>query len=114
MPLATVRKHFEAFNEGDLDGLLALFAESATFVTGETSASSRGELSDLFGPAMRDLLPHLEVLVMVGEGEVVACQLRETLTFHGERLTFEIAAFFVVSDGLIAHGKVYREGSSEL
>ncbi|HVB52383.1 MAG TPA: nuclear transport factor 2 family protein [Acidimicrobiales bacterium] len=113
-PLATVRQHVEAFNEGDLEGLLALFTKSATFVTGETTASSRDELSELFGPAMKDLSPHLEVLEMVGERDVVACQLRETLTFQGERLTFEIVAFFVVSNGLIAQGKVYREGSSEL
>jgi ketosteroid isomerase-like protein len=111
---AAVREHFEAFNAGDLDRLLAGFAEDAHWITGETSVRGREQLRAFFGAAIDRLRPRLDVANLVAEDCRAACQLTETLVFEQEQHTFTIAVFFRLRDGLITSAKVYREGSAEL
>jgi ketosteroid isomerase-like protein len=115
-----VREHVRAFNDRDLDALLAGFTEDALWVTGTSAAHGRAELAELFAGAMEGLLPTLTVETLLAgadgdsRGGKVACQLIEVLTVGGRKRTDSIAAFFTLRDGLIASAKVYREGNAEV
>jgi ketosteroid isomerase-like protein len=111
---AVVRKHVEAFNDGDLERLLAGFAEDALWITGQTVVRGRNELTSLFGDAIDGLRPHLAVENLITEHGRAACQLTETLLFEHEQRSYSIAVFFRLHDGLITSAKVYREGSAEV
>jgi uncharacterized protein len=112
--IAAVREHVEAFNDGDLERLLAGFAADALWVTGQTVVRGRSELSSFFGAAIDRLRPHLAMENLVAEDCRAACQMTETLLFEQEQRSYSIAAFFRLRDGLIASAKVYREGSAEV
>lgn len=109
-----VRDHLAAFSAGDLDRLLDGFTEDAVFTTGTTVARGRDELHALFGGAIESFAPTLEIVSLVADGPLAACELVEELTEDGDLRAYAIAAFFVVRDGKIAQGKVYREGSAEV
>jgi ketosteroid isomerase-like protein len=109
-----VREHVRAFNDRDLDALLAGFTDDAVWITGTSCARGRVELTELFSGAMDGLLPTLTVQTLLADGDRVACQMTETLTFEGRERSYAIAAFFALRGGLIASAKVYREGSAEV
>lgn len=111
---AAVREHFDAFNDGSLERLMAGFAEDALWVTGRTIVRGREELRGFFEAAMNDLRPHLAVENIVADGPRAACQMTETLEAGQQQHSYSIAAFFTFRDGLIVSAKVYREGSAEL
>ncbi|MDT8915710.1 nuclear transport factor 2 family protein [Amycolatopsis sp. PS_44_ISF1] len=109
-----LRRHVAAFNDRDLDALLAGFTEDAAWVTGTTVVRGIVELTTLFADAMTQLLPTLTIQHVLTDGDRVAAQLTETLTHDGEEHTFAIAGFYRFRDGHIASAKIYREGSAEL
>lgn len=111
---AAVRAHVEAFNDGDLEKLLAGFTEDALWITGQTVVRGQAELSSLFSGAIDGLRPHLAVENLIAEDSRAACQMTETLLVEHEQRSYPIAAFFRLRDGLIASAKVYREGSAEV
>ena len=51
---------------------------------------------------------------LLSDGEMVACQLTETLTVEGRERTYAIAAFYRLRNGRIESAKIYREGSAEV
>ncbi|WP_042402568.1 nuclear transport factor 2 family protein [Streptacidiphilus carbonis] len=113
-PRALLQAHLDAFNAGDLDALMAGFADDAVWRTGSDTAAGRPELTELFGWAMANIMPKLTVRSVVAEGESAACELTETLTHDGVTSAVPIAGFFRFRDGLIVSATVYREGSADL
>ncbi|TCO52431.1 nuclear transport factor 2 family protein [Actinocrispum wychmicini] len=109
-----VRRHVDAFNSRDLDGLMAGFTDDALWVTGTTVVRGRVELAEFFAAAMAGLLPTLVIESLLAVDDRAACQLTETLTTEGQQRTFAIAGFYEVRDGRIASAKIYREGSADV
>ncbi|QRP44576.1 nuclear transport factor 2 family protein [Amycolatopsis sp. FDAARGOS 1241] len=109
-----LRRHVAAFNDRDVEALLAGFTDDAGWITGTTVARGRAGLRELFESAVTRLLPTLTIDTVVADGDVVAAELTERLTHEGEDRTFAIAAFYRLRDGRIASAKIYREGSAEL
>lgn len=109
---AVLRTHVDAFNARNLAALMAGFTEDALWVTGTSVAPGHGELAELFGGAMEELLPTLAIRDLVVEGDRAACQMTETLTVAGEERTYFIAGFYQLRGGRIASAKIYREGSA--
>jgi uncharacterized protein len=111
---AVVRRHVNAFNERDLDALMAGFTDDAVWVTGTSVARGREELTELFAGAMDGLLPTLAIHDLLAGGDRAACQMTETLTVAGEEQSFPIAGFYRLRGRLITSAKIYREGSAEI
>ena len=111
--LDVVQAHFEAFNTGDLDALMAGFAEDAVFSTGEHLVVGERGIREMFRDALQQLAPVLTLRAVVAQGEVVACELTEDLTVEGSDFSFALAAFYTVRRGQIVRVKVYREGTAE-
>jgi uncharacterized protein len=109
---AAIRAHIDAFNARDVDALMAGFTDDATWITGETAVRGRAELTTLFTEAITGLLPRLTLQHLITEGDRVACQFSETISYSGGERTYSIAAFYRLVDGRIASAKVYREGSA--
>lgn len=112
-PVEVVRAHLDAFNAGDVDALLAVFAEDAVFATGEHLVIGARGLRAMFSEALAELSPTLTLRGQVVQGEVVACELSEQLTVEGTEFAFALAAFYTVRDGRIVRVKVYREGTAQ-
>ena len=111
-PGEIVRRHVKAFNAGDLDALLASFADDATWVTGTDTFRGASELRELFSGAFAALRPRLHIDTLLVDGCRVACELREDLVVDGAARTDHIAGFYRVADDRIAAAKIYREGSA--
>lgn len=111
--LAIVRDHVQAFNAGDVDGLMAGFAEDAIFATGDHLVVGSRGIRAMFTEALAALAPSLDLRAAVVQGEVAACEFTEQLTVEGSAFEFALAAFYTVRRGEIVRVKVYREGSSE-
>ncbi|MFD5563101.1 nuclear transport factor 2 family protein [Kitasatospora griseola] len=111
---AAIDAHVRAFNDRDVDALMAGFTDDAVWITGTTVVRGRAALAELFAAAMADLLPTLTVQnLLVGRDRAV-CQLVETLRVDGERRVCSVAGFYRLRDGRIASAKIYREGSAEV
>lgn len=111
--LDVVQAHFAAFNTGDIDALMAGFAEDAVFSTGEHLVVGHRGLREMFRDALQQLTPSLTLRSSVVQGDVVACELTERLTVEGAWFEFALAAFYTVRRGQIVRVKVYREGTAE-
>jgi uncharacterized protein len=111
---AVLRQHIAAFNQRDLDALIAGFTDDAVWVTGTTAVRGRTGLTALFESAMAGLLPTLAIENLLAGGDRAACQMTETYTFDGEARTDAIAGFYRLRGGRIASAKIYREGSAEV
>jgi uncharacterized protein len=109
--LDVVRAHVEAFNAGDVDALMAGFADDAVFVTAEHMVVGTRGLRAMFGDALANLAPAMELRATVVQHGVVACELTERLTVEGAQFSFQLAAFYTVQRGQIVRVKVYREGA---
>lgn len=113
-PAAAVREHVRAFNEHDLDALMAGFTDDAVWITGSTVVTGRVALTDFFARAMAGLMPTLTVHSLVATADRAACELVETITVDGRERIFHIAGFYRFEAGLIATAKIYREGSADV
>jgi uncharacterized protein len=113
-PAEVVRRHLDAFNAADLDGLMRGFSDDATWVTGTETVRGTAALKTFFAAAFADLSPQLRVESILAEGDRVACELREDYVADGVGRTDHIAGFYRVSDGRITAAKIYREGSAEV
>jgi hypothetical protein len=111
--LDIVQAHFEAFNAGDVDAVMAGFADDAVFATGEHLVVGNRGIREMFIDALRSLSPALELRASVVQGEVVACELTEQINVEGNHFEFALAAFYTVRRGQIVRVKVYREGTAE-
>lgn len=109
-----LHRHVAAFNNRDLQALLDGFTEDAVWITGNSVARGREELTELFSGAMEQLLPTLTVENILADGDQVAAQLTERLTHNGEEHVFAIAGFYQLAGDRIKSAKIYREGSAEL
>lgn len=109
-----IAEHVRAFNERDLDALMAGFTDDAVWVTGVSRITGRPALTEFFAAAMTGLLPTLTIVDIIAGADRAACELVETLNSGGERHTFHIAGFYRLRDGRIAAAKIYREGSAQL
>lgn len=108
--LDVVRAHVDAFNAGDVDALMAGFADDAVFVTGDHMVVGARGLRAMFSDALANLAPSMELRATVVQHGVVACELNERLTVEGAQFHFSLAAFYTVRRGQIVRVKVYREG----
>jgi uncharacterized protein len=109
--LDVVRAHVDAFNAGDVDALMAGFADDAVFVTAEHMVVGIRGLRAMFGDALASLSPTMELRATIVQHGVVACELTEHLTVDGAQFSFQLAAFYTVQHGQIVRVKVYREGT---
>jgi hypothetical protein len=111
---SVVEDHLAAFNAHDAPRLLAGFAEDAIWATGQDVMRGREALADLFDESLWKRAPSLTTLTIIAVGNTVAAELHERITVDGVEQAFDIAAFFVVTDGLIRRAKVYREGTADV
>lgn len=109
--LDVVRAHVDAFNAGDVDALMAGFADDAVFVTGDHMVVGSRGLRTMFSAALANLSPSMQLQATVVQRDVVACELTEQLTVEGSEFVFSLAAFYTVRRGQIVRVKVYREGT---
>lgn len=108
-----LRAHVDAFNDRDLDALMAGFADDARWVTGRSTASGRAELTELFAGAMKGILPTLTIRELITGPGRAAAEMVEEYTHDGVAHVDHIAGFYVFRDGLIVSAKIYREGSAD-
>jgi uncharacterized protein (TIGR02246 family) len=73
---AVVRERIEAFNDGDLERLMAGFTEDALWITGRTTVRGRDELRSFFGAAIKGLRPNLALRNLIVDDCHAACQMR--------------------------------------
>ena len=113
-PVETVRKHIDAFNASDLDGLMACFSDEAAWVTGTDSFCGTTDLKELFANAFAGLAPKLQIESIIVDGNRVACELREDLVVDGVARSDCIAGFYRIESGRITAAKIYRQGSADV
>jgi len=108
--LAVVHEHLAAFNAADLDRVMATFAEDASFTTAEQMLVGRRGIAELFAQAFAPgVNATMQLQQAVVQGDTVACELRETISFEGNDAEFGIAAFYTVRDHHLVRVKVYRD-----
>ena len=109
-PLDPVRAHIDAFNARDLEGVLATFADDAVFAAGDELVVGVRSLRLLFGDAFAAPVDaKLALRHAVVQGDVVACELTETLTVETTSHDLEVAAFYTVRRGELTRVKIYRD-----
>jgi hypothetical protein len=109
-----IEAHIEAFNNRDLNALMAGFADDAVWITGQATVRGKAELAALFARALEGLLPTLTVRNLLVGDERAAAQLVEVFTHEGVERTDEIAGFYVFRNGLVTSAKIYRAGSADV
>lgn len=107
-----VKRHIAAFNAQDVDGLLADFLPTASWVTGDY-AVPEGQLREFFTSAMESITPQLRLGRIIDGGDAVAVEMSEAWTHEGSGKSANLIAVFDLSGGLIARAKIYREGSAD-
>ena len=109
-PLAVVREHVAAFNERDLDAVMATFADDAVLASGEQVVVGHRALRTLFADSFSaPVSARLELNRSVVSGTTAACELTETLEAAGASHTLEVAAFYTVHRGRLTRVKIYRD-----
>ncbi len=111
--LDVVEAHIDAFNAGDVNALIAGFADDAVFATGQDLIVGVRGLRAMFADALAQLSPTLVLRSVVVQGDVAACELTERIVVSGAEFEFALAAFYTVRRGRIVRVKVYREGTAE-
>lgn len=116
-----VRAYVEAFNQGDLEALRALFTPDAV-IQGVLRKGGMDEILPIWRELIEGLGIQLEVEEMVAEGDLVAVRYIETGTFKGPFFgnqptgkSYELVAmeFFVVRDGKIHQRWGARDAASQ-
>lgn len=110
--LELARRHISAFNAHDVDALLADFAPSAGWVTGDYTVP-QGQLREFFASAMQSLTPQLTLRRIVDGGEVVAIEMTEHWINEANAKSADLIAVFDLDSGKIARARIYREGSAD-
>ena len=107
----TVHSYYERVDDGDYDGLLALFADDIVYERpGQESIDGRDAL-ERFYRAERPLSDgEHEVLAVVVDGDTAAVRGRFSGRQDGERVAFGFADFHTVdAEGLIARRVTYTD-----
>lgn len=109
--LDAVKAHLAAFNDRDLERVLALFAEDAVFATAEQLVVGRRGLRVLFADAFaQPLRVTLTLRRAVVAGDHAACELLERLDLPGAApVELDVAGFYTAHDGYFARVRVYRD-----
>lgn len=107
-----VQRHINAFNDRDVDALLADFAPSADWVTGDYTVPV-GQLRQFFTSAMESLTPQLTFRRAIDGGNVVAIEMTEQWTHDTTARTADLIAVFDLDAGKIARARIYREGTAD-
>lgn len=109
--LQTVEAHVEAFNDRDLERIVALFAQDAVFATAEQLVVGRRGLRALFADAFaQPLTAALSLRRAVVDGEHAACELAERLELPGAApVELDVAGFYTVRDGALTRVRIYRD-----
>jgi uncharacterized protein len=110
---ALVRDHLDAFNARDLEQLMRGLSETVVWNTGTDVVVGRPAVAAFLGDAMSGLLPTLQIRSLVGDRDLVACELEERYRHRGLDHQAAIAAFFRFTGEEISEVKVYREGSAD-
>ena len=109
-PLAVVEEHLAAFERRDLDGVLATFAEDASFSTAEGTVVGRRALRQLFGASFQvPARVEMERLATHVAEETVVCEIAEHITAEGMTHTIDVAMVCTVRRGRIVRVRVYRD-----
>ncbi len=116
--IAAVRRHYDAFNDGDLDGIAAtLHDEIEVFGGDERAAGARERFRGIdeargFFAEIKELVADnwVETLLLEATPErvVASIRLHGTLRATGERGPVPAVHFFTIRDGLIARIETYR------
>lgn len=107
-----VNRHIEAFNNQDVDALLADFDPSADWVTGDYTVP-KGQLREFFTSAMKALTPQLNLRRIIEGENAVAIEMTEDWKHEGASKSAALIAVFDLVDDKIARAKIYREGSAD-
>lgn len=105
-----VEAHLSAFNAGDVDLVVALFADDAVFTSGDQLVIGRRALTALFTAAFGGpVTARLELRRAIVQDDTAACELVERLAIGGGVTEFPVAAFYTVRGGQLVHVRVYRD-----
>lgn len=107
-----VERHIEAFNNQDVEALLADFDPLANWVTGDYTVPE-GQLREFFTSAMQTLTPRLILRRMIEGESAVAIEMTEDWTYKGDSRSSALIAVFDLRDEKITRAKIYREGSAD-
>lgn len=107
-----VQRHINAFNDRDVDALLADFAPSTVWITGDYTVPG-GQLRDFFTSAMESLTPQLTLRRAINGGNVVAIEMTEQWTHDATAKSADLIAVFDLDDGKISRARIYREGTAD-
>lgn len=107
-----VQRHKKAFNNHDVDALLADFAPSADWITGDYTVP-QGQLRDFFTSAMESLTPQLTLRRAFDGGNVVAIEMTENWPHDSTAKSAELIAVFDLHAGKITRARIYREGTAD-
>ena len=108
--LPVVRDHITAFNAGDVDALVAGFAEDAVFAAQDDVVVGRRALRPFFAESFAGgVRATLEIHRAVVDGDTAACELVESLEVGGARHVLHVAAFYTVRAGQLARVRIYRD-----
>ena len=116
-----VRRYVGAFNAGDLDGLVSLFAEDAE-IQGVFGKGVVGKVLPIWRQLVEGYGMHLEVQSLVAEGDIVAARYIETGTFRAAAFgheptgkSYEIVAmeWFEIENGRIKRRWGARDSASQ-
>jgi hypothetical protein len=109
-----VRAHVRAFNQRDIDALMAGLLDDVTWATGRDVLRGADAVRQLFANAFATLAPTLSVVSVIAADDVAACELRERLTHRGVTREDHIAGFYRFRGRQINSVKIYREGSADV
>lgn len=107
-----VKRHIEAFNDQDVDALLADFAPSADWTTGDYTVP-KGQLREFFTSAMESLTPKLTLRRVIDGGDAVAIEMTEVWTHDANASSADLIAVFDLEAGKITRARIYREGNAD-
>lgn len=107
-----VQRHIDAFNDHDVDALLADFAPSAAWVTGDYTVPE-GQLREFFTSAPESLTPELTLRRAIDGGNVVAIEMTEEWTHDDDPKSADLVAVFDLDTGKITRARIYREGTAD-
>ena len=109
-PLDVVAAHLAAFEERDLEGVLATFSDDAAFSTADGTVVGLRALRSLFEQSFD--LP-VEVVMERRQthvaGDTVVCELTERITAQGVTQGFDVAGVYTVRNGRLVRVRVYRD-----
>lgn len=112
-PLGVVQAHLRAFNERDLEAVMAGFDPDAVFTMAEQLVIGARAIRQAFADSFAaDARARLEVQRAVADGDTVACELIEHIQAQGMAHTLEVAAFYTVRGGRLVRVRIYRDLSS--